>query len=193
MEVLHSFSCLAFPMFDHPHDQASVFFCSDRVSCDSVYAHCLLSCQWTPLSVALFSAFTPCQSISHILIRFYLLPSKLPPLQSIKSPTSPHMADGLVLQSFLWLAPVCLCLSCTGLSRTGHRTPSVASSFLTGSWGITSLNLLVMLFLKDAPGCLCHESTLLAPVHLFHQGLYYKTTSQLAIPHPVLVHGVVPS
>lgn len=37
------------------------------------------------------------------------------------------------------------------------------------------------------------ESMLLAPVHVFHRGLYCKTTSQLASPHPILVHGVVPS
>lgn len=97
----------------------SVLMCSDRISCDLIFAYCLLS--WALLRrVRLRYLYK---------LRRYCLWAFWACLQDEETQLSQHRKEAPVSVSFLWpctkLAQVCPYLSCTEKLRNGHSVPDV--------------------------------------------------------------------
>lgn len=88
------------PVLIHPHTGRTVLWCSDRASCVSCYAHCLLSCHWPPLETGCLCPLC----IVYVLYTLMRMPGAFPfpgrtdPAQS----ASPHMWSAPDPSSCLW-------------------------------------------------------------------------------------------
>lgn len=124
--ALRSFSRQPMLMLSHPHSKRFFLYLSG-MSCVSVCAHSLLSCNWAPLRrLWLHLLYLP--SISYVCA--WIRPPKPSLLQSER----PHHSQ--IFQSFNHLCDPCsahtsksmslfLCLSCAEESRAGPTTPDV--------------------------------------------------------------------